>query len=147
MSAIERHGVTARYADAVIHNDVIHLVEVPSTGDADITVQTREVLASGRADEPPKVIVLTTLRRDEVVAQALASAHDSSRTRERGKGRLRRGLGDSRHMPVMVCCLAAQWIVARFLLCRPGQVPAAWCRGGACRRGAAIVRRGWYFPR
>ena len=40
MSAIERHGVTARYADAVIHNDVIHLVEVPSTGDADITVQT-----------------------------------------------------------------------------------------------------------
>ncbi len=46
MSAIERHGVTARYADAVIHNDVIHLVEVPSTGDADITVQTREVLAS-----------------------------------------------------------------------------------------------------
>ena len=46
MSAIERHGVTARYADAVIHNDVIHLVEVPSTSDADITVQTREVLAS-----------------------------------------------------------------------------------------------------
>ena len=46
MSDIERHGVTARYADAVIHNDVIHLVEVPSTSTADITVQTREVLAS-----------------------------------------------------------------------------------------------------
>lgn len=46
MSAIERHGVTARYADAVIHNDVIHLVEVPSTSDADIGVQTGEVLAS-----------------------------------------------------------------------------------------------------
>jgi enamine deaminase RidA (YjgF/YER057c/UK114 family) len=46
MSDIERHGVTARYADAVIHNEVIHLVEVPATSSADITTQTREVLDS-----------------------------------------------------------------------------------------------------
>lgn len=46
MSAIERHGVTARYADAVIHNGVIHLVEVPATSGTDIATQTREVLDS-----------------------------------------------------------------------------------------------------
>ncbi len=31
MSAIERHGVTPRYADAVIHAGIIHLVEVPAS--------------------------------------------------------------------------------------------------------------------
>lgn len=46
MSAIERHGVTARHADAVVHNGVIHLVEVPASSGADIAVQAREVLAS-----------------------------------------------------------------------------------------------------
>lgn len=46
MSDIERHGVTARYADAVVYNGVIHLVEVPASSGADITLQTREVLAS-----------------------------------------------------------------------------------------------------
>jgi enamine deaminase RidA (YjgF/YER057c/UK114 family) len=46
MSAIERHGVTARYADSVIHNGVIYLVEVPSSGDGDITRQTQEILDS-----------------------------------------------------------------------------------------------------
>ncbi|MER2554031.1 MAG: RidA family protein [Thauera sp.] len=46
MSDIERHGVTARYADAVVHNGVIHLVEVPASSAADIALQTREVLAS-----------------------------------------------------------------------------------------------------
>ena len=46
MSAIERIGASARYADAVIHNDVIHLVEVPASTGGDITLQTNEVLAS-----------------------------------------------------------------------------------------------------
>ena len=46
MSTIERHGVTERYADAVVHAGVIHLVEVPSSSDTDITTQTTEVLAS-----------------------------------------------------------------------------------------------------
>ena len=35
MSAIERHGVTARYADAVIHAGVLHLVEVPGSAPID----------------------------------------------------------------------------------------------------------------
>lgn len=42
---IERIGVTQRYADATIHNGTVYLVEVPQSLDADITVQTREVLA------------------------------------------------------------------------------------------------------
>lgn len=46
MSDIERHGVTTRYADAVVHAGVIHLVEVPASSGADIATQTTEVLAS-----------------------------------------------------------------------------------------------------
>ena len=42
---IERHGTTRRYSDIVIHGDTLYLVEVPHTADADITTQTREVLA------------------------------------------------------------------------------------------------------
>ena len=44
--SIERLGTTRRYSDVVIHDNTVHLVEVPQTLDADITVQTREVLAS-----------------------------------------------------------------------------------------------------
>ncbi len=43
---IERLGTTRRYSDIVIHGDTLYLVEVPLTADADITTQTREVLAS-----------------------------------------------------------------------------------------------------
>ena len=42
---IERHGTTRRYSDIVAHNDTLYLVEVPLTAGADITTQTREVLA------------------------------------------------------------------------------------------------------
>lgn len=44
MPTIERHGITARYADAVVHAGVIHLVEVPAGSGAGIAIQTREVL-------------------------------------------------------------------------------------------------------
>lgn len=43
---IERFGTTRRYSDIVVHNQTVYLVEVPQTLDADITTQTREVLAS-----------------------------------------------------------------------------------------------------
>lgn len=46
MSPIDRRGATARYADAVIHNGVIHLVEVPASTSGDIAQQTQEVLDS-----------------------------------------------------------------------------------------------------
>lgn len=46
---IERLGTTRRYSDVVIHDNTIHLVEVPQTLEADISVQTREVLASVEA--------------------------------------------------------------------------------------------------
>ena len=43
--SIERHGTTRRYSDVVTHGNTVYLVEVPDTLSADITVQTREVLA------------------------------------------------------------------------------------------------------
>lgn len=43
---IERHGTTRRYSDAVVHGDTVYLVEVPPNPGADITAQTRELLAS-----------------------------------------------------------------------------------------------------
>ena len=43
---IERIGTTRRYSDVVIHADTVYLVEVPHSLDGDITVQTKEVLAS-----------------------------------------------------------------------------------------------------
>ena len=44
--AIERHGTTRRYSDVVVHGNTVYLVEVPQTLTADISAQTREVLAS-----------------------------------------------------------------------------------------------------
>lgn len=46
MSQIQRHGTTARFSDAVVHNGVVYIVEVPSSADAAIGQQTMEVLAS-----------------------------------------------------------------------------------------------------
>lgn len=46
MQPIARKGITARYADAVIHDRVVYVVEVPATAVAGITAQTGEVLAS-----------------------------------------------------------------------------------------------------
>lgn len=43
---IERFGTTRRYSDVVAHGNTVYLVEVPETLSADITAQTREVLAS-----------------------------------------------------------------------------------------------------
>lgn len=43
---IERHGTTRRYSDVVAHGNTVYLVEVPASLDADIAVQTGEVLAS-----------------------------------------------------------------------------------------------------
>lgn len=44
--SLQRFGTTRRYSDVVTHNGVLYTVEVPSTEHTDITVQTREVLAS-----------------------------------------------------------------------------------------------------
>ena len=44
--SIERFGTTRRYSDVVVHGKTVYLVEVPQTLDADISTQTREVLAS-----------------------------------------------------------------------------------------------------
>lgn len=44
--SIERYGITQRYADLVVHNKTVYLVEVPKTEGANITTQTRELLQS-----------------------------------------------------------------------------------------------------
>jgi enamine deaminase RidA (YjgF/YER057c/UK114 family) len=46
MSQIQRHGTTARFSDAVVHNGVVYIVEVPSSTDSAIGQQTLEVLSS-----------------------------------------------------------------------------------------------------
>lgn len=46
MGDIARHGVTARWADKVVHGGVVYLVEVAATCGAPFAVQVAEVLAS-----------------------------------------------------------------------------------------------------
>lgn len=46
MSTITRLGTGQRWSDTVIHNGTVYVVEVPSTLDADISAQSRELLAS-----------------------------------------------------------------------------------------------------
>jgi enamine deaminase RidA (YjgF/YER057c/UK114 family) len=43
---IDRIGTATRWSDLVVHNGTVYVVEVPAAIDGDITVQTREVLAS-----------------------------------------------------------------------------------------------------
>ena len=43
---IQRIGVQTRWSDLVIHAGTLYVVEVPATTAADVTTQTREVLAS-----------------------------------------------------------------------------------------------------
>lgn len=43
---IQRIGVQTRWSDIVVHGGTLYVVEVPSSTAADITTQTREVLAS-----------------------------------------------------------------------------------------------------
>jgi enamine deaminase RidA (YjgF/YER057c/UK114 family) len=83
MSAIERHGVTTRYADAVIHNDVIHLVEVPASASADITVQTREILESVErqlrklGSDPSRILMATLYMTDLTECAAMNAVWDA----------------------------------------------------------------------
>lgn len=46
MHAIQRIGTTRRFSDAVIHNGLVYLVEVPPNPESDITEQTTQLLAS-----------------------------------------------------------------------------------------------------
>jgi enamine deaminase RidA (YjgF/YER057c/UK114 family) len=43
---IHRFGTTRRFSDAVVHNGIAYIVEVPSNLDAGITEQTQNLLAS-----------------------------------------------------------------------------------------------------
>ncbi len=83
MPDIERHGVTARYADAVIHNGVIHLVEVPATSGADIATQTREVLDSidrqltGLGSDRSRILMATIYLTDLADCAAMNAVWDT----------------------------------------------------------------------
>ena len=45
MSQIERHGVTSRWSDAVVHNRVAHFVEVADDPAQDMRGQVAQILA------------------------------------------------------------------------------------------------------
>eukprot|EP00042_Codosiga_hollandica_P028026 m.144379 g.144379 ORF g.144379 m.144379 type:complete len:120 (-) comp52660_c0_seq2:205-564(-) len=45
-NSIERFGVTQRFSDSVVHNNVVYLVEVPPDTSKDITGQTSDLLAA-----------------------------------------------------------------------------------------------------
>jgi enamine deaminase RidA (YjgF/YER057c/UK114 family) len=44
--SIQRFGVTPRFADSVVHQGTVYLVEVPANLDADAAAQTANLLAS-----------------------------------------------------------------------------------------------------
>jgi enamine deaminase RidA (YjgF/YER057c/UK114 family) len=44
--SVRRIGTGPRWSDIVVHDRTLYVVEVPASLDGDITVQTREVLAS-----------------------------------------------------------------------------------------------------
>ena len=44
MSEIQRHGVTRRWSDAVVHNGVVHFVEIADDASADMLGQVRQLL-------------------------------------------------------------------------------------------------------
>ena len=43
---LQRYGTTRRYADSVVHNGTVYLVEVPARTDGGIAEQTASLLAS-----------------------------------------------------------------------------------------------------
>ena len=45
MSPIQRHGVTRRWSDAVVHNGVLHFVEIADDPSADMLGQVQQILA------------------------------------------------------------------------------------------------------
>jgi enamine deaminase RidA (YjgF/YER057c/UK114 family) len=63
---IQRIGVQTRWSDIVVHNGVLYVVEVPASTDADVTTQTREVLASldeslGQAGSSKEHLLMVTI--------------------------------------------------------------------------------------
>lgn len=68
---IERLGTTTRWSDIVIHNGTLYVVEVPASIDADISVQTREVLASledslRQGGSSPAHLLMMTIYLDDI---------------------------------------------------------------------------------
>ena len=73
-------GLAAIAAVEALHPDIVLMdLRMPKLNGLDAT---HAVLARGQADDPPKVIVLTTLKRDDVVAQALAAGASAFLTKE-----------------------------------------------------------------
>lgn len=80
---IERHGTTARYSDMVAHADTLYLVEVPVSLEADITLQTREVLASIEAQltavgsDKSRLLLVTIYLKDMADYDAMNAVWDA----------------------------------------------------------------------
>lgn len=69
--AIERIGVQTRWSDMVVHNGTVYVVEVPASKGADLTTQTREVLASleeslGQAGSSKAHLLMVTIYLEDI---------------------------------------------------------------------------------
>lgn len=80
---IERHGTTARYSDVVAHGSTVYLVEVPASLEADVTTQTREVLASIEAllakasSDKSRLLLVTIYLKDMADYDAMNAVWDA----------------------------------------------------------------------
>jgi len=81
--SIERLGTTARYSDAVIHQNVVYTVEVPATDAVDVATQTREVLAglerqlAAAGSSPAHVLMATVYLTDMADYAAMNAVWDA----------------------------------------------------------------------
>lgn len=79
---IERQGTTRRYSDFVAQGGTVYLVEVPGNPGADITAQTRDLLARLEASlqragsDKSKLLLTTIYLRDLADCAAMNAAWD-----------------------------------------------------------------------
>jgi enamine deaminase RidA (YjgF/YER057c/UK114 family) len=71
MAMITRIGTTARWSDVVVHDGRVYVVEVPSSAEADLATQAREVLGSleallENAGSSKAHLLMTTIYLDDI---------------------------------------------------------------------------------
>ena len=81
--SIVRHGTTRRYSDIVVFNRTAYIVEVPVSVNADVTIQTQEVLAGldklllQAGSDKSRLLMATIYLRDMVDYEAMNAVWDA----------------------------------------------------------------------